>query len=160
MENQTDNWTDSSQWLLRITGYATMLLGGFALYHCFPLVDQLWNSPKRSLTIIVTSASIFIILLGTAIGFPELLPKWLVRLVMCIFGLLSTLMGILILGWFGYNVIVDEQKQFEFGDPSIAITMITFGCGLALRFYFVHDDESEDYEAEDFEPNPTDREHA
>ena len=85
----------------RLAGYGTMLLGAFALYYCMTFFGALWNTPQRSLSIGVTVASALVIFIGLVIGFPELLPRKIVALSVFLFGILSMVMGLAILVWFG-----------------------------------------------------------
>ena len=92
-----------------------MLLGAFALYYCVSFIDDLWNTPQRTLSIVITLASLFIIFIGVVIGFPEFLPRKIVAVGWLIFGILTALMGLMILIWFAYNVFVARHKDFEWG---------------------------------------------
>ena len=119
----------------RLIGYGTMLLGAFALYYCVSFIDDLWSTPQRTLSIVITLASLFIIFIGVVIGFPEFLPRKIVAVGWLIFGILTALMGLMILIWFAYNVFVARQQGFRMGSPSFAVTMILFGCGIAAKSF-------------------------
>ena len=112
-----------------------MLLGAFAFYYCISFIDDLWNTPQRTVAIVVTLASLLTIFIGVVIGFPEFLPKKIVAFSLLLFGILSMLIGVLILVWFAYNVFVARQQGFRMGSPSLAVTMILFGCGIAAKSF-------------------------
>ena len=119
----------------RLVGYGTMLLGAFALYYCISFIDDLWNTPQRTAAIVVTLASLITIFIGVVIGFPEFLPKKIVALSLLLFGILSMLIGVLILVWFAYNVFVARQKGFRMGNPSLAVSMVLVGAGIAAKSF-------------------------
>jgi len=119
--------------LQRLAGLGTMLLGAFALYYCISFFGDLWNTPQRTISIVVTTASVLLVFTGLVIGFPELLPSKIVALSLFLFGMLSMFVGLAILVWFGYNVFVAWQKEFQIGSPSFAVAMITVGFGIAAR---------------------------
>ena len=119
----------------RLVGYGTMLLGAFALYYCISFIDDLWNTPQRTAAIVVTLASLLTIFIGVVIGFPEFLPKKIVALSLLLFGILSMLIGVLILVWFAYNVFVARQQGFRMGNPSLAVSMVLVGAGIAAKSF-------------------------
>ena len=121
--------------LRRLTGFGTMLLGAFALYYCLKYIGALWDTPQRPVAIGVTVASLLVIFIGIVIGFPELLPSKLVSLSILCFGVFTMLVGVLILAWFAYNILIAWQKQFRLGNPSIAIAMIVVGYTMAKTGY-------------------------
>jgi len=96
----------------RLIGYGTMLLGAFTLYYCISFIDDLWNTPQRTVAVVVTLASLLTIFIGVVIGFPEFLPKKIVAFSLLLFGILTMLIGVLILVWFAYNVFVARQQGF------------------------------------------------
>ena len=119
----------------RLVGYGTMLLGAFALYYCISFIDDLWNTPQRTTAVVVTLASLLTIFIGVVIGFPEFLPKKIVALSLLLFGILSMLIGVLILVWFAYNVFVARQQGFRMGSPSLAVSMVLVGAGIAAKSF-------------------------
>ena len=110
-----------------------MLLGAFALYDCVSFIDDLWNTPQRTIAIIVTISSLVVIYIGVVIGFPEFLPGKIVSFSLFLFGILTMFIGLLILVWFGYNVFVARQAGFRMGNPSVAVMLILTGYVFAAR---------------------------
>ena len=119
----------------RMVGFGIILLGAFSMYYCVSFLDDLWNTPSRAATIAVTVTSALVILFGTVIGFPEFLPRKIVLITLFVFGLLTTLIGVMILVWFCYNILIAWQKEFYPGNPAIAILMVTVGFGIAVKSY-------------------------
>ena len=119
----------------RLAGFGAILLGAFSMYYCLSFLDDLWNTPSRTAAIAVTVTSALVMLFGTAIGYPEFLPKKIVSFTIFVFGLLTTLIGVMILVWFCYNILIARQKEFLIGNPAIAILMVSVGFGISLRYY-------------------------
>lgn len=134
MQNPTENVIpEPISFLRRLVGFGTMLLGAFALYYCVSFIDDLWNTPQRTISIVVTISSLVVIFIGVVIGFPEFLPGKIVSFSLFLFGILTMFMGLLILVWFGYNVFVARQAAFRMGNPSFAVTLILIGYVFAAR---------------------------
>lgn len=117
----------------RIAGVGTILLGAFALTYCVAYIGELWNTPQRSLAIFVTTASVLMMFIGTAIGFPELLPKKIVAVIFFFFGVLTMAVGLATLGWVAYNLFVDQQKEFRMGNLRFPFLAIGVGFGIAAK---------------------------
>ena len=119
----------------RLAGIGTMLVGAFALYYCLTFFGALWDTPQRSIAIGVTVSSALVIFIGLVIGVPEMLPSKIAAMSIFMLGILSMLIGLAILVWFAYNILVAWQKEFRLGSPSIAVAMITVGYALAARSF-------------------------
>lgn len=119
----------------RLAGIGTILVGLFALYHCWAFVQMLWDTPSKNLGIGATVGSVLMILVGVFIGFPDWLPKKLAASNMVLFGLCSVLLGASILLWFLYNALVAKQPEFVAGPPAMAGIMIVVGAGMVSRGY-------------------------
>lgn len=117
----------------RLVGLGTMFLGTMALYFCVSYLDDLWDTPQRTVSIVVTGLSALIVFNGIVIGFPDLLPSKIVAGSMAFFGILIMLIGATTLVWFAYNVFVARQKEFRMGMPSFSVTMILVGFGITAK---------------------------
>ena len=122
--------------LQRVTGIGTILLGAFALSFCVAFLDDLWNTPQRTVAIVVTVASALIIFIGVVIGFPEVLPRNVVALSIFLFGVLAMFAGVSILAWVIFNIFVARQPQFQMGNLSFPIISIYAGYTIATRSFF------------------------
>jgi len=121
--------------LRRLVGLSTMLLGAFALYYCFSFVNELWNTPQRTLSICVTVASVVMIFIGAVIGLPELLPSKIVASSIFAFGIFTMLVGISILVRLVYIVFMGQQKIHPLAGSAYSLAIIAVGCGFAVRSF-------------------------
>ena len=110
----------------RLIGVGTILLGSFTAIACLSFVGGLEGGPLVA-AIVVVIASVVMVFFGVVIGFPDYLPKKMVAGTFLVFGILSMLMGATVLIWFGFNIFVARQQQFQPGMIGMPIAMVVAG---------------------------------
>ncbi len=111
----------------RLVGLGVLSIGLFALYNGMPYVQTLWDTPSRNLGIGVIVGAVLMIFAGVVIAVPELLPKSVLALSFIFGGLCTMLMGVSMVLWFLYNMLIERLAEFRSGSPVIALAMIWMG---------------------------------
>lgn len=122
----------------RLVGMGTVLVGVLALCCCLSFLGSLWNTPQRTLSLVVTVSSALLIYFGVVIGLPDYLPAKIVALSVFAFGTLTTLLGLSILAWVAYNVFVSRQDGFRmraFGQLQMPVLMVAVGSAMAAKSF-------------------------
>ena len=104
-----------------------MFIGVFTLYYCTSFLGDFWNTFQRTISIVVTSTSA---LMFFRIG--EWLPESLPNKIVALSFFLIMFIGLAILIWFAYNLLVAWQKEFRIRCPAIATLANEFARLIAV----------------------------
>lgn len=119
----------------RLVGLGTILIGALAFYACTTFVSSLWDTPQRNLGIGVTLGAVLMICVGIVIGFPDKLPRNLVAMTMLIMGLLSILVGVLVICRCIYNVLFEPTDTLLAARISMSTAMLVVGYGFMTKAF-------------------------
>ena len=113
----------------RLVGIGIILIGSFSMLCSVSFMVMLWGAENFTLAIFVTLASMLIILFGVAVGFPDYLPSTFVASTGMVLGLISMLLGVLIVAWWCFRLFVWKEPV---KGGVFAIVAIGFGYRITV----------------------------
>ena len=94
---------------------------------------QMRDALDRNSAIATAALAIILVSVGAVLGYRDYLPKKIVATTTIGIGVLGIVAGVGTLGWVGYNLFVERQKEFHPGRLGLPFIMIAVGYGFVRK---------------------------
>lgn len=117
----------------RLVGGGVIVFGMLMAVFSISTLAQMRDALDRNSAIATAALAIILVSVGAVLGYRDYLPKKIVATTTIGIGVLGIVAGVGTLGWVGYNLFVERQKEFHPGRLGLPFIMIAVGYGFVRK---------------------------